>query len=170
MPAKSTPEAAPTPTPADAEETTTEVGGDGGLQQKMKTKKSRKHREEKYSRKIGNSSLLGKKGKPSAVNGPARKSHRFRPGTVALREIRRYQKNFELLIKKAPFGRLVRELAQEYVDKKDMRFQTQAVLAIQEAAEAYLVKKFEDSNLCAIHAKRVTIMQRDMQLARRIHD
>ena len=91
---------------------------------------------------------------------------RFRPGTVALREIRRYQKSTELLIRKVPFQRLVREIAQDF--KTDLRFQGSAVLALQEAAEAYLVGLFEDTNLCAIHAKRVTIMCKDVELARRI--
>ncbi|KAL1199237.1 histone H3-like 2 [Cardamine amara subsp. amara] len=95
-----------------------------------------------------------------------KRAHRFRPGTVALREIRKYQKSTELLIRKLPFQRLVREIAQNY--KVDLRFQTHAVLALQEAAEAYLVGLFEDTNLCAIHAKRVTIMPKDIQLARRI--
>lgn len=95
-----------------------------------------------------------------------RKPHRYRPGTVALREIRKYQKSTELLIRKLPFQRLVRELAQEY--RSELRFQSTAILALQEAAEAYLVGLFEDTNLCAIHAKRVTIMPKDMQLARRI--
>jgi histone H3 len=96
----------------------------------------------------------------------SKKNHRYRPGTVALREIRRYQKSTELLIRKLPFQRLVRELAQE--DKSDLRFQSTAIAALQEAAESYLVTLFEDTNLCAIHAKRVTIFPRDMQLARRI--
>ncbi|GMT16725.1 hypothetical protein PFISCL1PPCAC_8022, partial [Pristionchus fissidentatus] len=87
-------------------------------------------------------------------------------GTVALREIRRYQKSTELLIRKLPFQRLVREIAQDF--KTDLRFQSSAVMALQEAAEAYLVGLFEDTNLCAIHAKRVTIMPKDIQLARRI--
>ena len=87
-------------------------------------------------------------------------------GTVALREIRKYQKSTELLIRKLPFQRLVREIAQDF--KTDLRFQSSAVLALQEAAEAYLVGLFEDTNLCAIHAKRVTIMPKDIQLARRI--
>ncbi|KAG6975194.1 hypothetical protein JG688_00002634 [Phytophthora aleatoria] len=80
--------------------------------------------------------------------------------------IRRYQKSTELLIRKLPFQRLVREIAQDF--KTDLRFQGSAVLALQEAAEAYLVGLFEDTNLCAIHAKRVTIMPKDIQLARRI--
>ncbi|KAL7025297.1 hypothetical protein ACKWTF_013436 [Chironomus riparius] len=98
--------------------------------------------------------------------GGVKKPHRFRPGTVALREIRRYQKSTELLIRKLPFQRLVREIAQDF--KTDLRFQSSAVMALQEAAEAYLVGLFEDTNLCAIHAKRVTIMPKDVQLARRI--
>ena len=91
---------------------------------------------------------------------------RFKPGTVALREIRKYQKSTELLIRKLPFQRLVREIAQDF--KTDLRFQSSAILALQEASEAYLVGLFEDTNLCAIHAKRVTIMPKDIQLARRI--
>ena len=98
--------------------------------------------------------------------GGVKKPHRYRPGTVALREIRRYQKSTDLLIRKLPFQRLVREIAQDF--KSDLRFQGSAVLALQEAAEAYLVGLFEDTNLCAIHAKRVTIMPKDIQLARRI--
>ena len=94
------------------------------------------------------------------------KKQRYRPGKVALREIRRYQKSTDLLIRKLPFQRLVREIAQDF--KTDLRFQGSAVLALQEAAEAYLVGLFEDTNLCAIHAKRVTIMPKDIQLARRI--
>ena len=89
-----------------------------------------------------------------------------RPGTVALREIRKYQKSTELLIRKLPFQRLVREIAQDF--KGDLRFQSTAILALQEATEAYLVSLFEDTNLCCIHAKRVTISPKDMQLARRI--
>jgi histone H3 len=98
--------------------------------------------------------------------GGVKKPHRYRPGTVALREIRKYQKSTELLIRKLPFQRLVREIAQDF--KTDLRFQSSAVLALQEAAEAYLVGLFEDTNLAAIHAKRVTIMPKDIQLARRI--
>eukprot|EP00826_Nyctotherus_ovalis_P021200 TRINITY_DN167_c0_g2_i1.p1 TRINITY_DN167_c0_g2~~TRINITY_DN167_c0_g2_i1.p1 ORF type:complete len:137 (+),score=35.56 TRINITY_DN167_c0_g2_i1:213-623(+) len=102
----------------------------------------------------------------SPALGGVKKPHRFRPGTVALREIRKYQKSTELLIRKLPFQRIVRDIAQDY--RSDVRFQSAAVLALQEAAEAYLVGLFEDTNLCAIHAKRVTIMPKDMQLARRI--
>jgi histone H3 len=104
--------------------------------------------------------------KSAPATGGVKKPHRYRPGTVALREIRRYQKSTELLIRKLPFQRLVREVAQDY--KTDLRFQGSAVLALQESAEAYLVGLFEDTNLAAIHAKRVTIMPKDIQLARRI--
>ncbi len=94
-----------------------------------------------------------------------KRPHKYRPGTVALREIRRYQKSTDLLIPKIVFSRLVREVGEDI--KTDLRFQGSAVLALQESAEAYLVGLFEDTNLCAIHAKRVTIMPKDIQLARR---
>ena len=104
--------------------------------------------------------------KTQSQAGGVKKPHRYRPGTVALREIRRYQKSTDLLIRKAPFQRLVREIAQEY--KSDLRFQGSAVLALQEAAEAYLTSMFEDTNLIALHCGRVTISAKDMRLARRI--
>merc|ERR1711971_681229 len=104
--------------------------------------------------------------KSAPSTGGVKKPHRYRPGTVALREIRRYQKSTELLIRKLPFQRLVREIAQDF--KTDLRFQSAAIGALQEASEACLVGLFEDTNLCAIHAKRVTIMPKDIQLARRI--
>lgn len=97
---------------------------------------------------------------------PPKKPHRYRPGTVALREIRRFQKSTELLIRKLPFQRLVREIAEKL--HPGIRFESAALGALQEASEAYLVGLFEDTNLCAVHAKRVTIMAKDMQLARRI--
>lgn len=95
-----------------------------------------------------------------------RKKKRYRPGTRALREIRKFQKSTDLLIPKLPFQRLVREIALNF--KSELRFQSTAVLALHEASEAYLVSLFEDTNLCAIHAKRVTIMPKDVRLARRI--
>ena len=100
------------------------------------------------------------------IQGGMKKPHRYRPGTVALREIRKYQKSTDLLLRKLPFQRVVKEIAQNF--KADLRFQTAAIEALQTAAEAYLVSMFEDANLCAIHAKRVTIMPKDIQLARRI--
>ncbi len=97
-----------------------------------------------------------------------KKPHRYRPGTVALREIKRYQKSTELLIRKLPFMRLVREIGQDF--NQDLRWTPDALGCIQEAAETYLVRLFEHSQLCSIHAKRITIMRKDMQLALRIRD
>lgn len=113
----------------------------------------------------------GKKPIPQGAVRPRstdKKIRRFRPGTVALREIRKYQKSTDLLIRKLPFARLVREISQELFPKSELRFQSIAIAALQEASEAYLVNLFEDTNLCALHARRVTIMPKDMQLARRI--
>ena len=114
-----------------------------------------------------------KKSGMKAPKGGVKKRYRYRPGTVALKQIRQYQKSTELLIRKLPFQRLVREIAcdQEVITSPlcgKVRFQSAAIMALQEASEAYLVGLFEDSNLCAIHAKRVTIMPKDIQLARRI--
>lgn len=109
------------------------------------------------------------KKKPKATEVPegvVKKEGRYRPGSNALREIRRYQKSTELLVRKLPFQRLVREIAQNF--KSDLRFQGSAIMALQEAAESYLTGLFEDTNLCAIHAKRITIMPKDIQLAKRI--
>ncbi|KAG2626711.1 histone H3-8-like isoform X2 [Panicum virgatum] len=97
-----------------------------------------------------------------------KKPHRWKPGTVALREIRKFQKSTEMLIPFAPFARLVREITEFYSRGNVTRWTPEAILAIQEAAEFHLIELFEVANLCAIHAKRVTIMQRDIQLARRI--
>jgi len=117
--------------------------------------------------KVPRKQLATKASRKSApTQGGVKKPHRYRPGTVALREIRRYQKSTDLLIRKFPFQLLVREVAQDF--SKDLRFASTSMLALQEASESYLVRLFEDTNLCAIHAKRVTIMPRDIQLARRI--
>ncbi|OOF91122.1 hypothetical protein ASPCADRAFT_177696 [Aspergillus carbonarius ITEM 5010] len=102
---------------------------------------------------------------------PQGRSRRYKPGTVALKEIRKYQRSYDLLISKLPFARLVREVALDLLPSdvgSELRWQSHAIQALQEAAEAFLVHLFEDTNLCAIHAKRVTIMQKDIQLARRI--
>jgi histone H3 len=98
---------------------------------------------------------------------PPKKTHRYRPGTVALREIRKYQKSTEFLIRRIPFMKLVREICHN-IRGFNLRFKPDAMTAIQEAAEDFIVHLFEDANLCAIHAKRVTIMPKDIQLARRI--
>ena len=107
------------------------------------------------------------RGKGKALRtGGVKKPHRYRPGTFALREeIRRYQKSTETLIRKLPFQRLVREITLNVFKKEDTRFLNTAMLALQEASEAYLVSLFEDTNLACMHAGRVTIMQKDMQLA-----
>jgi histone H3 len=112
------------------------------------------------------SKTMGGKGRGAPADGQAKRPHRFRPGTVALREIRRYQKTTDLLIRKLPFRRLVREIAQEF--KAELRMQDSALLALQEAAEEYLISMLDDANLCAIHGKRTTIMAKDMQLAKRL--
>merc|ERR1712000_100222 len=102
--------------------------------------------------------LASKAARNSAPStGGVKKPHRYKPGTVALREIRRYQKSTEL-----PIQRLVHEIAQDF--KSDLRFQSSAIGALQESVESYLVSLFEDTNLCAIHAKRVTIQSKDIQL------
>ena len=92
---------------------------------------------------------------------------RYRPGERALKEIRFYQRNTDLLIRRLPFARLVREV-QTLFFRKPYRWQAEAMVALQEAAESHIVGLFEDANLCTIHAKRVTIMPKDIQLARRI--
>ena len=128
---------------------------------------SRPHANPREAKPLVSSWLATKAARKSApASGGVKKPHRYRPGTVAFREIRKYQNSTELLIRKLPFQRLVREIAQDF--KTDLRFQSLAVRALQEACEAYLVGLFEDTNLCAIHAKRVTIMPKDIQLARRI--
>ncbi|KAM0338126.1 hypothetical protein ACHAPU_011436 [Fusarium lateritium] len=116
---------------------------------------------------------MPKRKRPSNVQAgdpvPVGKRRRYRPGTVALREIRRYQGGTKLLLQKLPFARLVREIAIPMRPQgTGLRWQSQAIMALQEAAEAFMVHLFEDTKLCAIHAGRVTIMPKDMQLARRI--
>nr|BAT51069.1 centromere specific histone H3 variant [Helianthus annuus] len=101
------------------------------------------------------------------VGGENRKPHRFKPGTQALREIRRLQKTVELIIPAAPFIRTVKEIS-NYMAPEITRWQAEALQALQEAAEDYLIQLFEGSMLCAIHAKRVTLMKKDWELARRI--
>ena len=110
----------------------------------------------------------GPKGRP--LPGGVKKPHRYRPGTVSLREIRRYQKSTDLLIAKGPYVRVIRELARKHktYDDGEYRWQGAAILARQTAAEDYLTRQFEDANVCAIHSKRCTIMPKDIQLVRRI--
>jgi histone H3 len=115
-----------------------------------------------------NSQTQVTKNKRKIAIGGVKKPHRFRPGTVALREIRKFQKSGELLIRKLPFQRLVKEIAFDNTTIEGLRFQANAVQAIQEASEAYLVGLFEDANFAAIHAKRMTIMPKDIALVRRL--
>lgn len=106
-------------------------------------------------------------GKGPYVGAKGKKPHRFRPGTVALREIRTYQKSTDHVIPRMAFQRTVRDYVKQELDK-ELRFESGALANLQEASEAYIVGLFEDTNLCAFHAKRVTVMPKDMQLARRI--
>lgn len=124
-------------------------------------KKSSASKVSKTSKSQGTKAKGSKSMKKTApAEGGIKKDRRWRPGTVALREIKRYQKETKLLIQRAPFQRFVRAIC-EGIDH-ELRFQSQALLAVQEAAEAYLVGLFEDTNLCAIHANRVTIMKKDL--------
>ena len=100
--------------------------------------------------------------------GRVRKPHRFRPGTQALRQIRKYQKFTELLIKKLPFQRLVREVVLQLFPTESYRFQSTAILALQEASESFLVRMFEQCNDISIHDKRVTVQPKDVQLWKRL--
>jgi len=140
----------------------------GGIRLSLYMARTKQTARKSTAQKVPRKQLVAQKiaRKSAPVTTGVKKPHRFKPGTVALREIRKYQKSTDLLIRKLPFQRLVREIAHEF--KQELRFQSSAVLALQEAAEAYLVSLFEDTNLCAIHAKRVTIMTRDLQLAKRI--
>ena len=117
---------------------------------------------------VNNTVAAGQKAprKSAPATGGVKKPHRYRPGTMALREIRHYQKSTELLCRKLPVSHLIREIAQDF--RLELRFQASAIAALHEAMEDYMVKLFEDTVLCCIHAKRVTIMPKDMQLARRI--
>ena len=122
--------------------------------------------------KMGKMSAKNKESKAIKKTAPAKggmkegKKRRFKAGTVALREVKRYQKSLDMLLPRAPFQRLVRSICEDL--DHELRFQSQALTAIQEATEAYITGLFEDTNLCAIHANRVTVMKKDMDLARRI--
>jgi histone H3 len=93
-----------------------------------------------------------------------RKPHRWRPGMMAAREICKLQKTTDLLIRKAPFQRLVQEVALKF-GISDLQMQSTAILALQEAVEYFMVDVFSDTNLCTSHGKRVTIMVKDLVLA-----
>ena len=121
------------------------------------------HIGQKYASKSTTNKLADAAGKGALMT---IKKRRYRPGSLAIRQIRKYQKSTELLIAKAPFCRLVREIAQER--SSSIRFQSSAIVALQTASEDYLVGLFEDTNLITIHRKCVTISPKDIQLARRI--
>ncbi|XP_011840433.1 PREDICTED: histone H3.3-like [Mandrillus leucophaeus] len=139
------------------------MGEKSGLRKRGSQQSARKS----TSGKVPGKQLDTKAARKSAPStGRVKKPHCYRPRTLALPEMRPYQKSTQLLIRKLPFQRLVREIAQDF--KIDLRFQSPAIRALQEANKAYLVGLFEDTNLCVIHAKGVTIMPKDIQLARRI--
>ena len=118
------------------------------------------------SRKLSGDGTRRKK----QTTGNVRRRRKFRPGTVALREIRKYQKSTELLIQKLPFQRLVREVFSQMSSTQTFRVTPQALLALQEASESFLIHMFEQSNLIAIHGKRVTLNVKDILLWRRLHN
>ena len=111
----------------------------------------------------------GKRTKKQTM-GNVRRRRKFRPGTVALREIRKYQKSTELLIQKLPFQRFVREVFSQISSTQTFRVTPQALLALQEASESFLIHMFEQSNLIAIHGKRVTLNVKDILLWRHLHN
>jgi histone H3/H4 len=104
-----------------------------------------------------------------------KKSHRFHPGTVALRDIRKYQKSQKLLMARLPFGRLVRKVAQEYANENHLnmpkiQFQYNALVGLQEATEDFAVKLFEAANTTALHANRITVQTKDLKLAQKLRE
>ena len=133
---------------------------------KTRKKVSKSGKKDSPPSKSGKKVLSRYKFVPRVKSDENRKHRRFRHGTVALREIRKYQKSHEMLICRAPFQRLIREIHQDF--KGDMRTQSAAVLALQEACEAFHYSLFEDTNYCAVHAKRVTVMPKDIKLVERI--
>ena len=94
--------------------------------------------------------------------------HRYRLGTRALMEIRQYQKSVEFLIRKLPFQRLVREITQDF--RTDLHFTSDAIFALQEASEVYLINLMEDGNFCMIHRGRITISPKDFALVMRMRE
>nr|AJO61223.1 CenH3 [Melilotus albus]AJO61225.1 CenH3 [Melilotus albus]AKA94113.1 centromere-specific variant of histone H3 [Melilotus albus]AKO62854.1 centromere-specific histone H3 [Melilotus albus] len=103
----------------------------------------------------------------SANESQERKKRRNKSGTVALREIRKLQKAVKLLIPTAPFVRCVKQITNT-LSMEVSRWTAEALLALQEAAEDYLVHMFEYGMLCALHARRVTLMKKDIELTRRL--
>jgi len=105
--------------------------------------------------------------KPGFVSNGGKPRRRYKPGQGALKEIRKYQMSTELLLRKLPFSRLVREIT-EKISPVPIRFQALAMEALQTAAETHLVQLFEDAYQCTIHGKRVTLYPKDIRLALRL--
>ena len=137
-----------------------------------KSKETAKRRAEELDKSTGSDGEISWRSSPSPVaRGGVKKRRRYGPCTLALRDIRRLQKSTELLIPRRAFQRLVRDISDRIWHEfghADLKFQTASLCALHEAAESYIVGLMEDTNICAVHAKRVTIMPRDMQLARRL--
>jgi histone H3 len=135
------------------------------------SKSRRKHKRKGIPRRRSPCSRKGRKATRTArsMTGGVMKPHRYRPGTVALREIRRYQRSTEPLIPRASFGRLVRDIASPLFPFPP-RMQHAAIDALRTATEDYLVRFFQETNLVALHCKRVTILPRDMRLVARMSD
>ncbi|KAH9614901.1 hypothetical protein KSS87_011902, partial [Heliosperma pusillum] len=161
----------PPPSPAEVPSVTSEICDDSFREKAHNASKEGDASASPHSTPEQPSSSSGKRKRGqktvSASDGKVKKTHRFKPGTVALREIRKIQKTVKLLIPLAPFVRVVKEITY-HLSAEVTRWQAEALAAIQEAAEDFLVRLFEDGMLCAIHAKRVTLMKKDLDLARRI--
>lgn len=142
------------------------------LEKVLKTRKTRKLGDKKKkSRDTDKSKGKKKKRKSATLAVEGKKKRRFRPGTVALREIKKYQKSVDNLIQRAPFKRVVKEVAMKFsTSGGDLRFQSGAIDQLQEAAEAYLSTLLEEANWIAIRAKRVTIQEDDLELAHKLQE
>ena len=130
----------------------------------LKLKKTGKSKEERPKGLTKIATKVARKSTPA--DGGVKKPCHYQPGTRALQEISKYQRGTDLLIRKLPFMHVIQEIGQQFLP--GVRFHGTVVMALQEAAEAYLVSLFKDGNLCTIHAKRVTLMPKDLQLAKRI--
>lgn len=133
----------------------------------VKTKSKPIHQSDPRHRHASGSHNRASTSRPNTSRQKPHRVRKMRPGARALMEIRKYQQSHHLLLRKLPFARLVKEIADMFVPNA-LRWQSIAIMALQEAAEAYLVGLMEDANLCCIHAKRVTIFPRDIQLAQRL--
>ena len=133
-----------------------------------RTKQTSRKASAKRGKSVAAAAAAKKSRKQKSPTGGVKKPHKWKAGTVALREIKKFQRSTDTIIPKAAFGRLVKEITQDMTNSTEYRYQSTALAALQEAAEAYLVDLFEDTNLGCLHAKRQTIHPSDMLLARRI--